>query len=70
MKHNTVRATGITGIYKDAEIEIDIGQHSHDTQIRINGKKVQNCTGVWIKMRSGEPTRLFLEFVKHGGKQE
>lgn len=65
MSYNVVRATGLTGIYKGNDIEVQIGKTYADTIVKINGKKVENCQGVWIKCVVGKITSMHLEF-NHG----
>ena len=60
-KYNRVHATGITGIFKDKQIEILIGDSGGDTVIKVNGKKIDNCVGAWIKILPDRPTKLTLD---------
>jgi len=65
LKKNTVLARPVKGIYKDKLIEIQIGETGCKSKILINGKDVsERCLGVYIKIKPGELTRVFLEFMK------
>ena len=61
MNYNRVRATGVTGIYKGKNIEIDIGATSHDTIIKVNGEEIHNVLGCWIKMLPDKPTTITMD---------
>lgn len=63
-KFNRITATGIKGIYKDQPIEIEIGETSAETNVKVNGKKLKNVIGAHIHMRAGETTKLILETYK------
>ena len=60
---NRVTATGLTGIFKGDQIEIDIGKTGNDTIIKVNGKKLNNVIAAYIKMKSGEINKLTLEVI-------
>lgn len=64
LKKNTVIATGVTGIYKDKQIEVRIGETGTDTEILINNKKVNNCIDICIKIKPDDLTKIHMEFVK------
>ncbi len=65
MKKNTVLARPITGIYKDKWIEIQIGNTGETSKVLVDGKDVSDkCLGAYIKIKPGELTRVFLEFIK------
>ena len=61
MKKNIIRAMGVSGIYRDKEIEIHIGASSDKTIIKVNGKPVDLIFGAHIHMRTGEMTTVVLE---------
>ena len=63
-KTNIIIAKGVSGIYKDKEIEVEIGENSQTTFIKVNGKKINSIFGVHIHMRTGEQTTLVLEKYK------
>ena len=63
MSYNRVRATGVTGIFKNQNIEIDIGTHGHTTTIKVNGKIINNVIGCWIKMLPDKPTVITLDMI-------
>ena len=63
MKKNTVLARPITGIYKDKLIEVQIGKSGCESKVFVDGKNVsEKCLGIYIKIKPGELTRIFLEF--------
>lgn len=64
MKKNIIIAKGVKGIYKDKEIEIKIGNHSDNSDIKVNGKKVRGIFGVHIHIRVDKETTLILEKYK------
>lgn len=68
MKKSIVRAKGITGIYSDKSIEIEIGQTAKDCKVKINGKKLSNVHSAHIHMRAGEFTKLNLILFKEKNK--
>ena len=61
MTYNRVRAIGVTGIFKNQDIEIDIGATGHDTKIKVNGKEIHNVAGCWIKMLPDKITTVTLD---------
>ncbi len=61
-RSNTIRARGVYGKYKNADIEVDIKPLASKCEVRVHGKKITNCVGVWIKLVVGKPTTMFLEF--------
>ena len=64
MKKNLIIAKGVSGIYKDKEIEVKIGENAHTSTIKVNGKKINSIFGVHIHIRLGKPTTLVLEKYK------
>ncbi len=68
MKKNLIIATGVTGIYKDQDIEIEIGKHSNECHVKVNGKEVNDIFGVHIHLRAGELTTIVLEKFAGKGK--
>lgn len=61
-KKNIIRATGVSGIYKDKDIEIKIGKNSEDSQVLVNGKEIgKSIFGIHIHMRAGQKTTVILE---------
>lgn len=58
---NRITARGVKGIYRDKNIEIEIGEHSEDCKILVNGKEVQGIFGVHIHMRAGRRTEIIME---------
>lgn len=60
---NRVIATGLTGKFQGDQIEIDIGKTGNDTIIKVNGKKLDNVIGAFIRMRAGEINKLTLELI-------
>lgn len=63
-KLNRINAVVKRGIYKDGEIEIEIGKTGEDTKIIFNGKELHNVIGAHIHMRAGDVTKLCLELYK------
>jgi len=66
IKINRINAIVRKGIYKDKEIEIDIGQTGHTSSVKINGKQLNNVLGAHIHIRAGEITKVCLELFKNG----
>lgn len=64
MKKNIITAVGLTGIYKDKEIEVEIGKDGSSSKIKINGKELTNVIGVHIHLWPDKPTKLVLEIYK------
>ncbi len=60
-KINRIIAKPATGIFKDKEIEVDFGNNSDDTIVKVNGKLLKNVQFVGIKCRKGEQTKLVIE---------
>ena len=63
-KMNRINAIVKKGIYKDGEIEIEIGKTSDDSKVKINGKTLTNVIGAHIHIRVGDVTKLCLELHK------
>ncbi len=63
---NRVIAKGVSGIYKDKDIEIGIGTDSADTYLKVNGKKVELVQCIHISMRLGKMTTVIIEKLKGG----
>jgi len=63
-KLNRINAIVKRGIYKDGEIEIEIGETGADSKVKVNGKELHNVIGAHIHMRAGEVTKLCLELYK------
>ena len=69
-KMNRIIAKGVSGIYKDKDIEIQIGERSKDCHIFVEGKEILSCFGIHIHMRSNEPTKVIIEKYALGLKGE
>ena len=61
MRKNIVTATGLTGIYKDKNIVVHIGETGRKSKVFVNGIQLKNVQGVWIKILIDEPTKLTME---------
>ena len=61
MKMNRITAKGVSGIYKDEDIEVEIGESSEKCAVKVNGQYVKNILGIHIHMRAGKLTTLVLE---------
>ena len=61
MKKNLIIAKGVRGIYKDKDIEVEIGESSEKCRIKVNGKEVEDIFGVHIHMRVGKLTKIIIE---------
>lgn len=58
---NRIIAKGISGIFKDSEIEIQIGKDSFSSKILVYGKEIKGIYGAHIHIRAGKPTQIVLE---------
>ncbi len=63
-KFNRITAKGVKGIYKDQSIEVRIGKTYVDTQIFIDGKKIDLVQSIHISMRVGKVTTITIEKFK------
>ena len=61
MRTNRIFAKGVSGIYKDKDIEVRIGSNYSNTELLVNGKKVEHIQGIWIKMVVDKPTKIMIE---------
>jgi hypothetical protein len=64
IKINRINAIVKKGLYKDEEIEIEIGDEGNNSKIMVNGKILNNVLGAHIHIRVGEKTKLCLELFK------
>jgi hypothetical protein len=64
MKLNRVTAIGVKGIYKDKFIEVIIDDYPKNCVVKVDGKKVDNCAGVYIKLLPDRFPVMTLNFVK------
>ena len=71
-KINRITAKGVKGIYKDKSIEVQIGKSSDDTQIFIDGTKLELVQSIHISMRVGKPTTMTIGKFKEewNGRQK
>ena len=66
-KINRISAKVIKGIYKDKEIEIEIGKSSDDTKVWLDGKLLPPdalIQSIHIAMRVGKMTTVTIEKFK------
>ena len=61
---NRIIAKPAKGIYKDKNIEVQFGESSVDTFVKINGKILDGVQYVGVKCRVGEFTTLVIEKTK------
>ncbi len=65
MRKNIVRAKCISGIYKDKDLEIQIGQTGADCKILIGNKDISSKVfSAHIHLEAGEITKVNLMLVK------
>lgn len=70
-KINRIIARGVSGIYKDKNIEVHIGNSSNDTKVFINGKEVSpeaRIQSIYLAIRVGKLTTLTIEKFKGESK--
>ena len=66
-KINRIIARGVTGIYKDKNIEIDIGNTAAETKVFVNGKFIPPealIQSIHIAIRVGKLTTVTIEKFK------
>lgn len=64
VKVNTIRATGVTGIYKGKRIEIKIDPEGEVHGVKVDGQSVADMTTeVCITLKVGEPVEIVMTFV-------
>ncbi len=67
---NRITARCVAGIYKDKDMEIEIGNTIEDTKVKVNGKPIQ-AQNIWIKIRSGHRTTVTIDkFKGENGKRK
>lgn len=49
MKINRIIAKGVSGIYKEKDIEIEIKENSEDCKIKVNGEEIKDVFGIHIQ---------------------
>ena len=64
MRMNRIIARGVSGMYKDKDIKVEIGETAEKSSVKVNGKDVSGIFGVHIHIRIGKPTTLVLEKYK------
>ena len=63
-KTNRITAKGVKGIYKGKLIEVHIGKSSDDTQLFVDGKKLELVQSIHISARLGKLTVMTIEMLK------
>ena len=61
---NRITCMGVKGIYKDQEIEIELGPTHQETNVFINGKPVDFVQSIHISAKVGEVTTIQIEKIK------
>jgi len=64
-KVNRITAKCVKGIYKDKEVEIQIGNTHKDTIVKINGKQIPLIQSIHIKMKFNCQTVITIEKLKN-----
>ena len=59
-----IRSRVIEGNYKDTDIEVEIGDSGATTIVKMNGKKINNCEALYLKIAGYEQPRLTLVLTK------
>ena len=63
MRTNRIFAEGISGIYKDKDIEVKIGTSWNNSFLLVDGKKIKHVQEIWIKMAIDKPTKIMIKRI-------
>lgn len=63
MKINRIIGSPARGKFKDKQIEVQFGESSEDTHVKVNGKELKMVQFVGVKCRAGELTKIVIEKI-------